>query len=271
DGANAADLNRDGQVDLIYGPHWYAGPDFKQHNEFYPAKPQPTERYANSFFTWPYDFDGNGRTDLLIVGQPRTPAYLYENPGGEQITGMWKRHQVFADDLSPPRPRQCRVPLIVKWPGVAKAGSVVSDPVTSTDLYPTCLAAAELPARPNQHQDGVNLRPVLVGEGSLAARLLFWHYPHYNEHPSSVPSSVIRKGSWKLIETFDPEGIELYNLASDISETKNVAATETAKTSELRHELESWRVAVGAERMLPNPDYDPSVQPSKKKKKREVE
>jgi hypothetical protein len=56
-----------------------------------------------------------------------------------------------------------------------------------------------------------------------------------------------------------------------LSTTKNVAATETAKTSELRRELESWRVAVGAERMLPNPDYDPSVQPSKKKNKKEVE
>lgn len=160
-----------------------------------------------------------------------------------------------------------RVPLIIKWPGVAKAGSVVSDPVTSTDLYPTCLAAAGLPARPNQHQDGVNLRPVLAGEGSLAARSLFWHYPHYNEHPSSISSSVIRKGPWKLIETFDPEGIELYNLANDLSETKNLAATETAKTSELRRELDAWRVAVGAERMLPNPDYDPAVQPAKKKKK----
>jgi len=160
-----------------------------------------------------------------------------------------------------------RVPLIVKWPGVTKPGLVVNDPVTSTDLYPTCLAAARLPARPNQHQDGVNLRSVLAGEGPLAERSLFWHYPHYNEHPSSVPSSVIRKGPWKLIETFDPEGIELYNLANDLSETKNLATTETAKTAELRRELDAWRVAVGAERMLPNPDYDPSVKPAKKKKK----
>jgi len=160
-----------------------------------------------------------------------------------------------------------RVPLIVKWPGVTKPGLVVNDPVTSTDLYPTCFAAAGLPARPNQHQDGVNLRSVLAGEGSLAARSLFWHYPHYNEHPSSVPSSVIRKGPWKLIETFDPEGIELYNLANDLSETKNLATTEVAKTAELRRELDAWRVAVGAERMLPNPDYDPTVQPAKKKKK----
>ena len=162
-----------------------------------------------------------------------------------------------------------RVPLIIKWPGVAKPGLVVSDPVTSTDLYPTCLAAAGLPALPNQHQDGVNLRPLLAGEGLLAARSLFWHYPHYNEHPSSVPSSVIRKGPWKLIETFDPEGIELYNLADDLSETQNLASAETAKLDELRRELDAWRKDVGAEMMKPNPDYDPAVKPTKKKKRKE--
>ncbi len=161
-----------------------------------------------------------------------------------------------------------RVPLLIKWPGVAKAGRVVSEPVTSTDLYSTCLAVAGLPPRPHQHLDGVNLQAVLAGEGSLPPRSLFWHYPHYNEHPSSVPSSVIRKGPWKLIETFDPEGIELYNLSSDLGETKNLAATETATLAALRRELEAWRVDVRAERMLPNPDYDPAAAaPAKKKKK----
>ena len=164
-----------------------------------------------------------------------------------------------------------RVPLIIKWPGVAKAGSVVSEPVTSTDLYPTCLAVTGQPQRPHQHMDGVNLRSALTGDGSLPARSLFWHYPHYNEHPSSVPSSVIRKGAWKLIETFDPEGVELYNLSEDLSESKNLAAEQTAKVDELRRELDAWRKDVGAEMMKPNPDYDPSMKPAKKKKKKEVE
>lgn len=162
-----------------------------------------------------------------------------------------------------------RVPLIIKWPGVAKPGSVVSEPVTSTDLYPTCLAAVGQPLRPHQHMDGLNLQSVLTGEGSLPGRSLFWHYPHYNEHPSSVPSSVIRKGAWKLIETFDPEGIELYKLSDDLGETKNLAATQTTKVDELRRELEAWRKEVGAEVMKPNPDYDPSASaPTKKKKKK---
>jgi arylsulfatase A len=160
-----------------------------------------------------------------------------------------------------------RVPLIISWPGVATPGSVISEPVTSTDIYPTCLAAAGLPARPHQHLDGLGLEPLLRGEG-LPPRSLFWHYPHYNEHPSSVPCSVIRKGPWKLIETFDPEGVELYDLARDLGETTNLAAAEPERARELRAELEAWRVDVGAERMLPNPGHDPNAPPLRKKNKK---
>ena len=160
-----------------------------------------------------------------------------------------------------------RVPLIIKWPGVTQAGQVVDVPVTSTDLYPTCLAAADLPARPNQHLDGCDLSPLLSGKGELPERSLFWHYPHYNTHPSSVPSSVIRKGAWKLIETFDPEGIELYDLANDLSETTNLAATETRRVKELLSELNAWRDSVDAEAMRPNPDYDAEASQTTQKKR----
>ncbi len=143
-----------------------------------------------------------------------------------------------------------RVPRIVRWPGVTQAGGVCVEPVISTDLYPTCLAAAGLPMRPNQHVDGVNLLLLLEGRcASLDRPALFWHYPHYNDHPFSVPSSVIRKGPWKLIETFDPEGVELYNLAEDLGETKNLAAEKSDLVRQLRRELDAWRRAVGAEMM----------------------
>jgi len=160
-----------------------------------------------------------------------------------------------------------RVPLIIKWPGVTRPGWVSAEPVISTDLYPTCLAAAGLPLRPNQHLDGLNLQPLLASGTSLGRKSLFWHFPHYNEHPSSVPSSVVRRGPWKLIETFDPEGVELYNLADDLSETRNLADQKPDLTTQLRAELNAWRLDVRAEMMRPNPDYDPNVQgPTKKKK-----
>lgn len=66
---------------------------------------------------------------------------------------------------------------------------------------------------------------------------------------------VLRKGDWKLIETFDPESVELYHLGRDLSESTNIAARETAKLLELRQDLAEWRQQVGAERMEPNPDY----------------
>ena len=162
-----------------------------------------------------------------------------------------------------------RVPLIIRWPGAAQPGLVVSEPVISTDLYPTCLAAAGLPARPHQHEDGVNLQPLLEAGGQIADRALFWHYPHYNTHPSSVPSSVIRRGDWKLIESFDPAGVELYHLGNDLSELSNLASEEPERRQRLLQELNSWRRSVRAEMMLPNPDYDPTALSGNQKKKKQ--
>lgn len=152
-----------------------------------------------------------------------------------------------------------RVPLIIKWPGVSRPGRVIAEPVISNDLYPTCLMAAGVSPLPNQHVDGVSLKPLLSQTEQLAPRSLFWHFPHYNRHPSSFPSSVIRNGDWKLIETFDPEGVELFNLKNDLSESTNVADRFPDRRDSLQLELERWRVSVGAERMLPNPNYEPKT------------
>ena len=150
-----------------------------------------------------------------------------------------------------------RVPLVISWPGVAKPGRVAHAPVISMDFYPTCLTAASLPPHPAQHRDGRDLRPLLAGAKTLDRDSIPWHYPHYNGHPNAVPSSVLRRGAWKLIETFDPQSVQLYHLGKDLSETTNLAKSEPAKLAELRKELEMWRRKVDAEMMEPNPDYRP--------------
>src|SRR5688572_9955406 len=60
EGANAGDLNRDGHVDVIHGPYWFEGPSFTTKHELYAAKPQNREKYADNFFNWVYDFNGDG-------------------------------------------------------------------------------------------------------------------------------------------------------------------------------------------------------------------
>ena len=95
EGAGVGDINGDGAADVVYGPHWYAGPEFKTAREIYPAKPQNREGYADSFFNWVYDFNGDGRPDVLLVGLPGTPAFVFENPGPDGLGAAWKKHKVF--------------------------------------------------------------------------------------------------------------------------------------------------------------------------------
>ncbi len=95
EGANAGDLNGDGQNDVVYGPYWFEGPAFTAKHEIYEPKPQNMEGYANNFFNWVYDFNADGLGDVFVVGFPGTPAYVYENPGKAGHAKHWPKHQVF--------------------------------------------------------------------------------------------------------------------------------------------------------------------------------
>ncbi len=95
EGAGAGDINGDDIMDVVYGPHWYAGPDFTDKNEIYTAVPQNIEGYTDHFFAWVLDFNGDGWNDVFTVGFPGTPAYVYENPQGKNLDLLWEKHEVF--------------------------------------------------------------------------------------------------------------------------------------------------------------------------------
>ncbi|MHC4620753.1 MAG: sulfatase, partial [Planctomycetota bacterium] len=122
-----------------------------------------------------------------------------------------------------------REPMIVRWPGKTRPGSVCDVPVIGIDFYPTMLEMAGV-AGPRGHiLDGESIVPLLKGE-SLQRKAIFWHFPAYlqrnygwKETWRTTPASVVRQGDWKLIEYFEDGRLELYNLKDDIGEQHNLA------------------------------------------------
>eukprot|EP01047_Picozoa_sp_COSAG01_P000921 COSAG01_NODE_18_length_39884_cov_245.648184_29_plen_498_part_00 len=149
-----------------------------------------------------------------------------------------------------------RVPLIVKYPPVVKANSVCAEPTISHDFYPTFveLAGGALPK--NQTIDGLSLLPLLEQpQAKLARQSLHWHYPHYHH---GRPASSIRERDWKLIEFLDGTGeVEVYHLADDIGETRNLVAEKPGRAADLKKKLQRWRTDVSARMPISNPNYNP--------------
>lgn len=149
-----------------------------------------------------------------------------------------------------------REPLIIRWSGVTKAGSICRHPVISTDFYPTILEMTGLSgdSKHNADMDGLSLVPLLKKPSAKIKRnTLYWHYPHY--YPTTSPVSSIRHDDWKLIEYFEDNHVELYNLKSDIGEKNNLAEKMPQRVEELRKRLHSWRKAVDAQMPVMNPKY----------------
>jgi arylsulfatase A-like enzyme len=147
-----------------------------------------------------------------------------------------------------------RDPLIIRWPGLTKADSVCREPVSSIDFYPTFLDMTGLAgdSKHNVDIDGQSLVPLLKKPAAkLKREALFWHYPHY--YPTTTPVSAIRQGDWKLLEYFEDNHVELYNLEKDIGEQNDLAKTMPEKAKELRKHLHTWRKAVNAQMPTKNP------------------
>jgi arylsulfatase A-like enzyme len=126
-----------------------------------------------------------------------------------------------------------RVPFLVQWKGKLPAGAVYPEPVIQLDLFTTALAAAGGTPPPGVLIDGVNLLPHLEGTAAgVPHDNLYWRF-------GDPQPAAIRKGAWKLKTTATT--VELYNLASDIGETTDVAAANPAVVTSLQADLNAWK------------------------------
>ncbi|MEM1296440.1 MAG: sulfatase [Verrucomicrobiota bacterium] len=172
-----------------------------------------------------------------------------------------------------------RVPFIVRWPAEIEAGTTCSTPVHVVDLFPTFMELAGASVPNDKILDGISLLPLLKQSGGIARNSIYSHHPEYVVAFAKTPCSMVRKGNLKLIHYFgdylDPNGCvskphtlsgrfilgprtEIYDLANDPGETRDLASTMPEKTRELMSDLQAWWQATGARMPKPNPAVDRS-------------
>lgn len=172
-----------------------------------------------------------------------------------------------------------RVPMIVRWPGRIQPGTTCKTPVHVVDIFPTLMEIAGGTVKGNQVLDGVSLMPLLQQTGQLDREAIYSHHPEYVVAFAKTPCSMIRKGDYKLIHYFgdylDPAGCEpkagklsgrfvlgskneLFNLAADPSEQRDLSSEMPEKVAELMIDLRAWWQETDAQFPRPNPSMDPS-------------
>lgn len=140
-----------------------------------------------------------------------------------------------------------RVPFLVRWKGRLPAGKVYDEPVIQLDLLPTALAAAGGEVRPEWKLDGVDLLPYLSGKATGRPHdALFWRMGrHWG----------VRQGNWKAVQTYRSGEPALFNLSTDLGETRDLRAQHPQVYSAFHAKWQRWNAELSEPRWVdPNPD-----------------
>ncbi|KAA0993286.1 sulfatase [Dyadobacter aurulentus] len=142
-----------------------------------------------------------------------------------------------------------REPMLVRWPGVTRPGSVAEQYVIIEDFFPTILEVAGAKNQKMlQQTDGESFLKLLKNPAlKNQQRELLWHHPNRwtpEDGPNINYASAFRKGNWKLIYNYEKAALELYDLQNDIGEENNLAGSNPEKVKELAalftRKLKKW-------------------------------
>lgn len=145
-----------------------------------------------------------------------------------------------------------RVPLLVKWPGQIRPGVRNQNYLTNTDYLPTFMELLGLRKLPAPIDGKSFLKTLLQPEADLNRGPVYWHYPHFSNQEGR-PAGAIRRGDYKLVESYETGEVELFNLKEDLSESRNLRESMPQQTREMHHQLKQWQQQIKANMPLPNP------------------
>lgn len=166
-----------------------------------------------------------------------------------------------------------RVPYLFRWPGRIAAGQVSEEPIASIDLYPTLaeVTGSKLPT--NRRFDGQSYLSLLTGRrDDWKARALYWHFPGYlgagQDQWRTTPAGAIQVGHMKLLEFFEDQHIELYDLKADVGQQRDLSKTQPEQAAEMLARLKEWRQAINAPMPTRREPRDASRKPAGGKKRK---
>ena len=139
-----------------------------------------------------------------------------------------------------------RVPLIVHWPGVTRAGAKTDRAIVGTDFFPTLLEIAGLPLRPKEHLDGESFAPVLKGDFKYSRQKpIYWYFDDAKIGTGNTAMAAMLDGDKKLVQFIYEKKDELYDIRQDIGEHTNLAAASPETVAAMKQKLAAWEKEVG--------------------------
>jgi len=155
-----------------------------------------------------------------------------------------------------------RVPCIVVWPGVTKAGTRSDEVIQTCDFYPTLLNLLGIDLPENHPVDGLDITPALRG-GTLDRDAIYTYFPHAPPTPDWLPPSIsVIMDDWKLIRLFfqgeqGAHDYRLYDLAADIGEINNLASAYPERVQSMDKLIENHIREAEVVTPVPNPKFNP--------------
>ena len=135
-----------------------------------------------------------------------------------------------------------RIPLLIRWPGVVKPGSEITEPVLNLDTFASVLGMLGLKMPAGVKQAGADFSPLLRRQKVAWRDTIYGQYDLH--HVGLAFMRMIRTPHWKLVRHYQSDGLdELYDLQNDPGETRNLYDNEKhrAVRDDLQGKLAAWQ------------------------------
>jgi len=141
-----------------------------------------------------------------------------------------------------------RVPGIAWWPGKIKQGVESNELIATMDIFPTLTSLAGIKPDDSLNLDGIDFSRVLLKNGSLPERMIFWEKPTgVNMAHFDVRREAVRQGNWKLLRDRSDKELQLFRLDTDTAEQHDLSAKYPEKVQKLYSSFLNWKEEVYSE------------------------